>query len=50
MDNINLEKLIDTLGNKEKELIKLRGVEQFFNQRVEAVEKKKEHEMKNLKT
>jgi hypothetical protein len=31
LDNINLEKLIDTLGSKEKEIVKLREIERNFN-------------------
>jgi hypothetical protein len=31
MENINLEKLIDTLGNKQKEILKLRNIEANFN-------------------
>ena len=31
LENINLEKIIDTLGNKEKELVKLKDIEKTFN-------------------
>jgi hypothetical protein len=49
LDNINLEKLIDTLGNKEKELQKLKDVEKNFSSRIEIVEKKKDLEVKEIK-
>jgi hypothetical protein len=35
MDNINLEKLIDALGNKEKQIVKLKEIENKFNEKVE---------------
>jgi hypothetical protein len=45
LENINLEKLIDTLGNKEKELSKLREGEKVYSKRIEAVEKLKDKEI-----
>ena len=50
MDNINLEKLIDALGNKERQIQKLKDIENNFNERVGAVEKKKDYEVKEMKT
>ena len=35
MDNINLEKLIDALGNKEKQIQKLKEIERTFTDRVD---------------
>jgi hypothetical protein len=49
MDNINLEKLIDALGNKEKQISKLRDIESNFNEKVSAVERKKDFEIKEVK-
>ena len=49
LENVNLEKLIDTLGNKEKELGKLREVEKIFTTRIDAVEKRKEQEIENVR-
>ncbi len=49
MDNINLEKLIDALGNKEKQIQKLREIEKHFNERIDVIEKKKDHEIKDAK-
>lgn len=39
MENINLEKLIDALGKKERQITKLKDVEKNFNEKVEIVEK-----------
>lgn len=49
MDNINLEKLIDALGSKEKQIVKLKQIENQFNERVDQVEKKKDWEIKEVK-
>jgi hypothetical protein len=49
MDNINLEKLIDALGNKEKQIVKLKEIERNFNERVDVLEKKKDNEMRDVK-
>lgn len=45
MENINLEKLIDALGNKEKQISKLKEVEKNFVERLEVIEKKKDNEI-----
>jgi hypothetical protein len=39
MENINLEKLIDALGNKEKQIIKLKDIEKNFNEKLDVIEK-----------
>ena len=49
MENINIEKLIDTLGNKEKEIGKLKDIEVNFNQRLDVVEKRKDVEIREAK-
>ena len=49
LENINLEKLIDTLASKEKDLVKLKDIEKKFNSRIEAVEKKKDNEIRDIK-
>ena len=35
MDNINLEKLIDALGSKEKQIVKLKEIESKFNEKID---------------
>ena len=50
LENINLEKLIDTLGNKEREVQKLRDIEKNFSARLDAVERRKDHEVKDVKS
>ncbi|CDW83349.1 UNKNOWN [Stylonychia lemnae] len=49
LENINLEKLIDTLGSKEKEIMKLKDLEKNFDQRLHAIEKRKDNEVFNIK-
>ena len=49
MDNINLEKLIDALGSKEKQIVKLKEIESKFNEKVDQVEKKKDSEIREAK-
>jgi len=49
LENINLEKLIDTLGKKESELLKLRDIEKKFNDKVDAVERRKDVEIREAK-
>jgi hypothetical protein len=49
MDNINLEKLIDALGNKEKQIQKLKEIERSFTDRVDLIEKKKDGEIRDAK-
>ena len=49
MDNINLEKLIDALGNKERQIVKLREIETNFNEKLGAIEKKKDFEVREMK-
>ncbi len=49
LENINLEKLIDTLGSKEKEIMKLKDIEKNFNQRLEVIEKRKDNEVRDVK-
>lgn len=50
MENINLEKLIDALGKKERQITKLKDVEKNFNEKVEIVEKQKDAEINQIKT
>jgi hypothetical protein len=49
MDNINLEKLIDALGSKEKQIQKLKEIERSFTDRVDLVERKKDGEIRDVK-
>ena len=49
LENINLEKLIDTLGSKEKEIMKLKDLEKNFDQRLHAIEKRKDNDIVNMK-
>jgi hypothetical protein len=49
MDNINLEKLIDALGSKEKQIVKLKEIESKFNEKVDQVENKKNSEIREVK-
>lgn len=48
LENINLEKLIDTLGSKEKEIGKLKDIEKNFNQRLDVIEKRKDMEIRDI--
>jgi len=50
LENINLEKLIDTLGSKEKEIMRLKDIEKSFNQKLDAIEKRKDNEVRDYKT
>lgn len=49
MENINLEKLIDALGNKERQIIKLKDIESNFEARLEVIERKKDGEVRDIK-
>ena len=49
MENINLEKLIDTLGSKEKQIMKLKDIENNFENRLDVIERKKEGEVRDAK-
>ena len=49
MENINLEKLIDALGSKEKQIIKLKDIEKNFTERLDGVEKRKDNEIVQVK-
>ena len=49
MENINLEKLIDTLGTKEKQIMKLKDIENNFENRLDVIERKKEGEVRDAK-
>ena len=49
LENINLEKLIDTLANKDKEIVKLKDVERNFNERLNAIETRKESDVKEFR-
>jgi hypothetical protein len=49
MDNINLEKLIDALGSKEKQIVKLKEIESKFNEKIDQVENKKNSEIRDVK-
>lgn len=39
MDNINLEKLIEALGSKEKQIVKLKEIERNFDEKVDLIER-----------
>ena len=45
LENINLDKLIDTLSMKEREVVKLKDVEKNFYNKLDAVEKRKDQEI-----
>jgi hypothetical protein len=49
LENINLEKLIDTLANKDKEIVKLKDVERNFNERLNAIETRKDSDVKEYR-
>ena len=49
MENINLEKLIDALGSKEKQIIKLKDIEKNFTEKLDGVEKRKDNEIVQVK-
>lgn len=49
LENINLEKLIDTLASKDKEINKLKDVEKNFNEKLTAIEFRKDHEVKDFR-
>jgi len=49
LENINLEKMIDSMVTKEKEIKQLKAVENNFNSKLADLEKKKDFELKSMR-